>query len=191
MIAFAKSSYDTHVNEVTEASAKILMLDRVLAHYGPEAAEARNLLRRAVGNMRQRLWAPSTAVATRPTSTEGELLYDVVNQLAPESEPQRAQRVQALQLVGEVARTRMLLHAQQGRTISMPFLTVVVAWITLMFVSFGLFAPRNFTVITTLVLCALSVSAAVFLILELDQPFGGLIEVSDVPLRRALALLGQ
>jgi hypothetical protein len=73
----------------------------------------------------------------------------------------------------------------------MPFLVVLVFWLTVLFVSFGLFAPPNATVIATLFVCALSVSAAIFLILELDQPFEGLIRFSSAPLRNALAYLGQ
>src|SRR5512137_766916 len=87
MIAFAKTSYDTQVNEMTEASAKILMLDRLFAHYGPEANEARALLRRAVAGMLRRVWAAEAPVTTQPASSEGELLYDTINQFAPASEP--------------------------------------------------------------------------------------------------------
>ena len=73
----------------------------------------------------------------------------------------------------------------------MPFLVVLVFWLTILFISFGLFAPPNATVIATLFVCALSVSGAIFLILELDQPFEGLIRISSAPLRNALAHLGQ
>jgi hypothetical protein len=73
----------------------------------------------------------------------------------------------------------------------MPFLVVMVFWLTVIFVSFGLFAPRDATVIATLFVCALSVSGAIFLILELDSPFSGLLQISDAPLRAAIAHIGQ
>jgi hypothetical protein len=73
----------------------------------------------------------------------------------------------------------------------MPFLVVMVFWLAVIFASFGLFAPRNATVIATLFVCALSVSGAIFLILELDSPFSGLLQISDAPLRNAIAHLGQ
>ncbi len=60
----------------------------------------------------------------------------------------------------------------------------LLATVAVIFVSFGLFAPPNATVVTILFVCALSVSAAIFLILELDQPFRGFIQVSSAPLRR-------
>ena len=73
----------------------------------------------------------------------------------------------------------------------MPFLVVLVFWLSMIFTSFGLFAPANSTVVAVLLVCALSVAGAIFLVLELDQPFYGLIRISDQPMRRALAILGQ
>ena len=73
----------------------------------------------------------------------------------------------------------------------MPFLVVLVFWLTILFASFGLSAPLNTTVLTTLLVCVLSVAGAIFLILELDQPFAGLVQVPSAPLRNALAHLGQ
>jgi hypothetical protein len=68
---------------------------------------------------------------------------------------------------------------------------VLVFWLAIIFASFGLFAPRNATVIAAFVVCALSVSGAIFLILELDRSFEGMLQVSSAPLRAALAHLGQ
>lgn len=81
---------------------------------------------------------------------------------------------------------------EQGRwSIPVPFLTMLICWVTVIFMSFGLFAPRNTTVLVTLGVCALSVSGAIFLILELNQPFQGLMRLSSVPLESALVHLGQ
>jgi hypothetical protein len=96
-----------------------------------------------------------------------------------------------MQIGAELGRTRSLLLEQTGGTIPMPFLIVLVFWFTMIFISFGLFAPSNSTVISVLLVCALSVAGAIFLILELDRPFEGLIKISEAPLRDALAHLGQ
>jgi hypothetical protein len=90
-----------------------------------------------------------------------------------------------------LGQTRWLLFEQSGSSIPIPFLVVLVFWLSLIFVSFGLFAPPNPTMVIALLLGALSVSGAIFLILELDQPFGGLIQISSAPLRNALAHLGK
>jgi nitric oxide reductase large subunit len=72
-----------------------------------------------------------------------------------------------------------------------PFLVVIVFWLTIIFVSFGLFAPRNAVVVAVLFVCALSVAAAIFLLVEMDQPFQGLMKISSAPLRFTLSHLGK
>lgn len=101
------------------------------------------------------------------------------------------ERTEALKIATDLGRTRSLLLAQAGSSIPRPFLVILVFWVAVLFVSFGLFAPANSTVVATLFVCALSVSGAIFLILELDQPFSGFIQVSSAPLRSVLANLGQ
>src|ERR1700751_3147283 len=86
---------------------------------------------------------------------------------------------------------RLFLFAQSGSSISTPFLVIVVFWLTVLFVSFGLFAPRNATAIITLLVAAISVAGALFLILDLDRPFSGLMQISSAPLQKALAMIGK
>ncbi len=104
---------------------------------------------------------------------------------------QRSLQSQALQICTDLARTRWLLTEEDETAIPRPFLIVVVFWLTVLFMSFGLFSPWNPTVIVTLLVCALSVAGAIFLIVDLDEPLGGLIQISSTPLRHALAQLGQ
>ena len=192
LIGSAKASYDVQGNELKQVSVNVIMLDRGLAHYGPEAREARALLRRAVANAIERLWP--RAVSQHPQfdpSAGPEALYDKVQALSPRDEAQRAIQAQALRLAADLAGTRWLLAAQRSGSIPMPFLVMLVCWVAVLFVSFGLFAPPNATATATLFICALSVSGAIFMILELDQPFEGLVQVSSEPLRNALAQLGQ
>jgi hypothetical protein len=111
--------------------------------------------------------------------------------LSPQSDEQRALRSQAETMALDVGRTRVLLFEHLGTSIPVPFLVVLVFWLCIIFASFGLFAPRNATVIAVLGICALSVSGAIFLILELDRSFEGLLQVSGAPLRTALAQLGR
>ena len=91
----------------------------------------------------------------------------------------------------DLGKMRWLMFEQGSTSISLPLLAVLVFWLAIVFTSFGLFAPTNPTVIATLFFCALSVSAAIFLILEMYTPFEGLIQISSAPLRNALAHLGQ
>jgi hypothetical protein len=187
MVASAKSSYDTQKNEVTEMAANFTWLDRVLAHYGPEAQGARELLRRGMPYMIGRIWSNDKSA---PANPHAEATYDAIQQLPSTNDAQRALKAEALGICVSLGRTRSLLFQQVGSSISLPFLIVVVFWLTIIFVSFGLFGPPNATVIVTLLVCALSVAGAIFLILELDHPFSGLIQISSEPLRNALSPLG-
>lgn len=192
LIASAKSSFDADRSEFAQMSANVVLLDRVLAHYGPETNEARDLLRHAVVRALNQIWPKdSSQPGQLEPSTAGKGVNDKIQELSPRNEAQRARKAQALSLALNLGQMRWLTYEQQGGSIPMPFLVVLVFWITMIFVGFGLFAPRNATVIAILLVCALSVSAAIFLILELDTPFRGLIQVSSVPLRNALAHLGQ
>ncbi len=189
----AKGSYDTQRNEVTQVSANVILLDRVLAHYGPETKEARDLLKLTAAGMVDRIW-PNDPVQTAklgPTSTSGELFFDKIQELKPKDDVQHSLQARALSLSIEIGQARLLLFEQGGRSIPMPFLVLLIFWVTIIFLSFGVFAPRNATVIVTLFLCALSVAGAIFLIMELDRPFGGLIEISSTPLRNAMASIGK
>jgi hypothetical protein len=120
-----------------------------------------------------------------------EALIDDIQQLSPHSEAQRFRQSQALTMALDLGRTRVLLFEQLESSIPVPFLVVLVFWLGIIFASFGVFAPRNATVIAAFFVCAMSVSGAIFLILELDQSFEGRLQVSGDPLRATLARLGQ
>jgi hypothetical protein len=191
LISSAKGAYDTRSSEVTQMSANIILLDRVLAHYGPEAREARDLLRRSVARLIDQMWPESSAGSSQPTPTGGlEAFYDKIQVLSPQNDAQRSLQAQALTICIGLGQTHWLLAGQSDRSIPVPFLVVMVCWLAIIFVSFGLFARPNATVIVALFVCALSFSSAIFLILELDRPFDGLLRISSTPMREAIARLG-
>ena len=194
LIATAASSYATRRSEFIQMSASIVLLDRELAHYGPETKEVREVLRRAVTRELNLTWQEDNTtrpVKFDPRAARGEIIYEKIQELVPENEVQRSLKAQLLTTAISLAQTRWLLFEQGGSSIPVPFLVVLVFWLSLIFASFGLFAPYNVTVVVALLLGALSVSGAIFLILELDTPFEGLMRLSDEPLRNALAHLGQ
>jgi len=193
LIASAKTAFDTRSNQLVQVSADIIELDRALARYGPETKEARSLLERSVAATLERFWPAESArpIAIDPKASPVEALYDKIEELPPQNDAQRALRSQAETTALDMGRTRLLLFEHLDRSISVPFLVVLVFWLCIIFASFGLFAPRNATVIAVLCVCALSVSGAIFLILELGRSFEGLLKVSGAPLRAALAQLGR
>jgi hypothetical protein len=132
-------------------------------------------------------------VASRrlPCCSLAEELFHSIQKLSPQNDAQRSLKSQALQVAIDLGQTRWLLFEQTGTSISFPMLIVLLFWMAIVFVSVGLFAPPNATVIVTLMLAALSVSGAIFLILELDNPFNGVIQISPEPMRNALIHLGR
>jgi Protein of unknown function (DUF4239) len=112
-----------------------------------------------------------------------------IEALAPQTDTQRSLKARMVRVVTDVTQTRLLLFEQSGKSIPVPFLAVMVFWLAIIFMSFSLFSRLNPTVIVALFVFALSASAAIFLILEMSQPFTGLMQISSVPLRNALAPL--
>jgi hypothetical protein len=192
--ASARSSFDEHNAEVRNSAISVLTLDRHLARYGPDTRPTRELIKRAVAFRVENTWPEQRTVGDGYGAVISTMqVEDIENQilaLTPQNDTQRWFKSEALRLTQDVLKTRWRI-LQGGSEIPGMFLAVVIFWLTMTFASFGLYAPRNATVITVLFIAALSVAAAVFLIVELDGPFDGLIRVSGEPMRFALSNLGQ
>jgi len=193
LVASTKASYDARKGELVQMSANFVLLDRLLAHYGPETKPERDELRDSVTRLIAGVWSPSGNDTAKldPSATGSEAIFDQIQQLTPQTDAQRMLRTEALTLAMNLGQTRWLLFEQSGSSISIPFLMAMVFWLGIIFASFGLFAPKNMTVVISLLLAAISVSGAIFLILELDRPFEGIIQISSAPLRSALMHLGR
>jgi hypothetical protein len=196
LIASAKGTFETITNEVRQTGSKIILLDRILAQYGPETGEARDFLRRGVTRAVDQIWPDETKkVALEQVGQLGsgmEPFQDRLRRLSPRTEAQRELKAKALQVSADIAEARWLLAEQAGRSsIPIPFLVILIFWLTVIFASFGLFSPRNSTVLIVMFLCALSVAGSLYLILELDQPYNGIMKISSDPLRKAIAMLGR
>jgi hypothetical protein len=191
LIAAAKSSFDTQSTQVRQITADIILLDYLLAEYGPEARPIREQMRSVVGPVADRLWREKQASTAEPFEfyATGEKTYLAVQALSPQNDLQRSLQTRAAQLSTDFVQTRLILFAESSKVIPTPFLVILVFWLVIIFASFSMFSDLNVTVFTCLSLFALSASCAIFLILELSQPFSGLMMISSEPLRHALAPL--
>ncbi len=195
LIASAKNSFDAQRAGFQQLSTNLILLDRGLKFYGPETKETREQLHHAVAVLLELRWPTNGSKAGGLDSPElsqsASALYVAIRDLKPQTEAQKTIQSQALQVGSDLTRTRWALNQGEESSIPIPFLVVLVLWLTVLFITFGLFAPGNLTVITVLFICAVSVAGALFLIVELDHPFNGLIQISGKPLRDALGQLGQ
>ena len=195
LVSSAKSSFDATNTAMVQNGAKVILLDRVLAAYGPEAKDAREQLRRTVAAGIEMFWPEEKNVGSGMTAFErtnaGEIIQAKLRELTPTTDAQRKLQSQAEQISNDMLQARWLLIEQAQSALPAPFLVVLLFWLTMLFLSFGLFAPRNVTVISVLLIGALSVSGAVFIILEMNHPLQGMIKVSSAPMRKALEHLGQ
>ena len=195
LIASAKSSFDAQRTGFQQLAANLVLLDRALGRYGPETKEAREALRRLVASTIERLWPENASIASgleaSPLTASGGKLIDQIRDLTPKNDGQRWAHSQALQLTTELARSRWLLIEQnesrhsdgvsgRGRVLADRSLR-----------QFRPVQPVEPDRCGDPFRLLLSVAGAMFLIVDLDEPFGGLIQISSTPLRTALSQIGQ
>jgi len=195
LIATAKGTYDAQSGAVQELAAKVMFLDRILAKYGPETKEARDLLRDATEAIKGSIWpdedARPASLAPGAARAVGDAMYDKIADLSPRDDAQRALKARALESLTNILQERLRLYVRHDGSLPLPFLVVLASWLAVLFAGYGLLAPRNATVVVVLFVCTLSVSAAIFLLLELSTPFSGMLRISSGPLRDALSLIGK
>ena len=160
LIAAAKTSFDTQSTQITQITADFILIDSLLAEYGPEARPIREQMRGLIGPLADRLWREkqvSTAAPFEFTAT-GEKAYLAIQALSPQNDLQRSLQARAAQLSTDLVQTRLILFAESSNVIPTPFLVILVLWIVIIFASFSLFSDLNVTVFTCLSLFALSAS---------------------------------
>jgi len=193
--ASARSSFDSQDSAIRTSMSNILTADRLLARYGPETKATRDLLKQAVAYRLQTTWpedgTTGAGFIAEPAGIPVEQIENQILQLSPATDTQRWFKAEALKLTVDVMKTRWRVLESQGGSVPFAFLVVVIFWLTVTFTSFGLYAQQNASVTAVLFVSALSVAAAVFLILELDGPFTGVIKVPSNSVHYTLQHLGQ
>ncbi len=185
-LSAGKTYFDVQEQDVTLMASRTLLLDSVLGGYGPEAREARELLRAKIEDMLMHVW-PKESSAVSTWTPEDEIgVYGKIEALSPQNDNQRAKRTLALGMAIDLQRSRWISAARIRSSTAVPLMIVETAWATLIFLSFGLLAPHGATGIISLALFAVAVSSGFFLIEEMNRPFSGLLIVSSAPIREAL-----
>lgn len=191
LIASTKSSFDKQSAELQQVSAAVMELDALLIHFGPDAREARQRLHSAVSAASEKISAKDDVRLGLTASHDTNACFDSIQNLSSNTESQRFIQKRALEISATLHQTPTLTADQDGSSIPLPFLIILVFWISVLFLGFGLLAKGNATITVALLIGALSVASGIFLILELDEPYDGLIRISNAPLRNALAQINQ
>jgi hypothetical protein len=189
LFASTRTSFERTSGLVSRMTADITELDRVLKHYGPEAQPIRTALRAEIQPMIDSIWreeALARGVKFEDSRTPEEEVLFMLQDLQPTDSKQRALQARALQVSADLAQTQLALFAQPTDSISNTFLVVLIVWLMFIFGIFSMSAPANPTLFVVMAMCILSASAAFYLILELGLPFGGLMQLSNEPLKNAL-----
>lgn len=195
LVASAKGTFDKVSNEVLQVAVKTVLLDRVLAQYGSEAQEIRLLIKRGYSVSQAKLLSGDESQLAELDTPESvarlEGIQAKLRALSPQNEAQRALQSRAIEISAELATSRWLLVMQRKGSMSTTLLAVMVFWLSVIFAAWGVLSPRNSLVVVVLLVAAMSVSGATFIILEMDGPLTGWIRVSPIPTQQATAHLGQ
>ena len=195
LVSSSKGQFDAMGARLVQFGANVIVLDNTLAEYGPEAKPAREQLRRGVETTLQRLWPEErtgrSTMAAIERGSDIDAMRPTLRELKPMSDEQRALLAQARQIMSDISRSRWTVIEDAQRGLPPILLGVLIFWLTLLFLSFGLFAPRNWMVFLALIVSACSMAAAIFLVLEMNSPLDGLMKISSAPLRKALEIMGH
>ncbi len=194
LVSSAKGSFDTANAGISQGGAKFIMIDHFLSRYGPEAAPVREQVRQMLAISVDQIWpeenGKSDGIEAFLESREWSKASDMLRDLSPKDESQRALKGQAMQVASDLTQLRWLLIEQSHVPLPTAFLVILVIWFTVLFAMFTLLTPGNWTVRVVMLVCALAVSSGVFLTIEMSQPVGGYVKVSSAPLKNALKHMG-
>ncbi len=191
LIATAKTSYDSTDRAIRSYAAELALLNEALRDYGGDASVSHDLLRSYTERLLQYGWPKG---AKRPAMLEDEeasvlleRVREAIRALKPVDDGQRTLQIQAIDININLLRQRWLLIEQQGPSVQRVVIVILVSWIMVIFASFGMNAPRNSTVLSAFLICSLAIGGAIFLILEMDRPLDGVMQISSWPMQNALA----
>jgi hypothetical protein len=186
LFASTRASYEQTSSAVSRLTADLIELDELLRDYGPETGPLRKTLRDDIDPLINSIWHDALADDTKPLPHHRESVLYMIRELIPKNSIQSSLQARALQVSTDMAQTRLTLFAQPADSISKPFVIVLILWLMFIFASFSMSSKANATLISVLCICVLAASGAIYLIVELGEPFEGLMQISNNPLRNAL-----
>ncbi len=195
LVSSSKASLDQANDGLSQAGAKIILLDQALARYGSETMRIRKRMKESLQATIELLWPmrprdrPAMTVVERSTALDEVL--GMIEQLNPTDETHRAIQSRALITCSELLQSRWLMIEKAQTALPTPLLVMLIFWLAVLFTGLGLLAPRNPTTITCLFVAAFSMAGAIVVLIEMNRPFEGLIQASPGPLLKAVSVIGR
>ena len=187
MINSAKNTLESVDRNIHTFAASMIVLDRTLRHYGPDAGDARPRLHAYAQRAAHTALRDDPLIADRASENLLDDVAESLKRLSPRDTDQLALGQNARQQFQRLVELRWIIVGQAEGTIPGPLVVMLVAWLVLIFASYGYRAPRNGLVVTTFLLASLLFAGAFYLILDMDRPFSGPVQVSPAPLLRVVA----
>lgn len=193
LLAAGKSSFENMSDQAQASAVKLVLLDQQLRQLGSAAEPARNLLRETVSARVAEIWGNDAlpSPATRVPRAHAIEFQRTLAALAPSDEARHRAWSKAVEISDELAEVGFLSRIHARSQLTAPLLVVIFFWLGVISIGLNIYAPRNATVVTLNVVTAFSIAGAIFLFLEMDQPYGGILKISPAPLRAALVQLAQ
>lgn len=194
LINSAHSAFEAQRLQVKRLASDIILMDQLLTRYGADAQAARQLLRVSLLPLVDEIWGKDGSSAPREHALEanatGAHLFMILHELSPRNETEASIRTQMIQTMMDIARARLALFEQADSALPLPFLVILLFWLTAIFASFSLFSPLNAISIGALLVISASASGALYLIFEMNQPFSGLMQIPRSTIADTLGALG-
>jgi hypothetical protein len=187
--------FSTQISEAQTLGPAVLELDLALKRYGPEAAPGRAALKAATVRARERFFGEGHAKPIAFTFADShnamEATSSFFNSLTPTTDEQRELLTTAKQLRTSIVQTQLLMSRQLANPLPGILLVAVVCWSALLFLGHGLMANFNAVTVVTEALGAISVSSAIFLILEFSEPYSGVYKIKPRGIDEVISELGK
>ena len=198
IVGSAYGFYATQKGELESLATRAVELDLAMAEYGPETKAFRAKMKQGMTAAYQMFWGPGNAVDSNPDALKVRAVLPTlqsIDEFLASLDPQTPAQRQALSTAdfdaGLMKNLRVTMSLQLASPISWPLLVIVVCWSLLLFCGFGLLSPTNATTVTAMGFGAFAVASAVFLIIELSQPYTGLFRIPPAALEETLEALGR
>lgn len=184
LFASTRASYEATGSQISQLTANVIELDRILKGLGDEGVALRKVLRDDVKTLADSIWQSEAGNSTKAIAEEVSVVGKL-RQLVTQ-DPRGVWQARALAVSDALAQIQLAIQSHPPDSMSKPFVFLLVLWLCFIFATFAMSSAPNMTLLCVLFFCALSAASAIYLILELGQPFEGLMQVPSAPLRNAL-----